>query len=98
VRKIRTLIEGPEWAGSRRKLDPNIRRFDEAFRFAAWNIAVAPLVNTTPFLSQDHRILQLDFPGVADVFVYLRIEPNDDACTLLWVEVLGGPRFLFRVG
>jgi hypothetical protein len=97
VRKWRTLYEGPEWDSCRKRVDPSITRFDEAFRWTAENIATAPVVNSTAFLSEDHRVIIMSFPGVAEVWIYFRIEPDDESCTLLWVESRGG-QIPFRVG
>lgn len=95
--KYRGIFEGSEWDACRQKIDPDLRRFDEAFRFAYYNIAVEPRINTTPFLSENHRILRVNFPGVAELWVYFRIEPDDNNCTLLWIhstlDTIG-----FRVG
>lgn len=97
MRKRRGLFEGPEWDASRERVDPSIQRFDEAFRFIAENISVAPMVNSTPFLGEDYRIIVEKFPGIAEVWIYFRIEPDDDNCTLLWIESKGG-QVGFRVG
>jgi hypothetical protein len=97
VKKHRGLYEDPSWQESRAKLDPSVRRFDEAFRFFTENISTEPYVNTTAFLGEDHRILVANFPGVAEVWVYFRVEPDDNNCTLLWLESRG-PRLTFRVG
>jgi hypothetical protein len=86
VKKTRTLYEGPEWEGSRQAVDPDVKRFDEAFRFIAYNIAVAPRVNTTPFLSDNYRILVSPLSYYVDLWVYFRIEPDDESCTLLWLQ------------
>jgi hypothetical protein len=95
--KIRTLIEAESWQPSKAVL-ATPKRWDEAFRAACWNIATKPYANTTPFLSDRYRILRLEFAGVATLYVYFRIEEDDNACTLLWVESLGGQRVLNRVG
>lgn len=97
VSKRRKLLYGPEWRESREKLDPDVDRFEEAFRFMAENIATEPLTNSTPFLGEDHRILVGLIPGVAELWVYFRIEPDDESCTLLWIESRGGT-LGFRVG
>jgi hypothetical protein len=88
VRKWRTLYEGEQW-------DPvgqtnlSAETFDEVFRFAAENIATAPTVNTTPFLTDRHRIMRLSLPNVVELWVYFRIEPDDESCTLLWMVARG---------
>jgi hypothetical protein len=91
------LFEGPQWDESRQAIDPDLKRFDEAFRFIEENISVEPRENTTPFLSDDHRILVSPIPGVAELWVYFRIEPDDDNCTLLWIESRGAT-LGFRIG
>jgi hypothetical protein len=96
-KKWRGLTEGDEWGESRKKLDPSAKRFDEAFLWFAEHIATKPRVNTTPFLDEDRRILIANLPGIAELWIYFRIEPDDDTCTLLWLGSRG-PRILFRVG
>jgi hypothetical protein len=86
VKTRRTLIEGPEWDESRQTASLDLKRFDEAFRFIAENIAVAPRVNTTPFLSDNHRILVSPLSLYTDLWIYFRIESADQTCTLLWIE------------
>ena len=95
--KRRGLYEDPDWDESRQNVDPSLRRFDEALRFAFENISVAPYTNTTPFLTDDHRILRVLVPGVAELWIYFRVEPDDDNCTLLWIESSGG-HVPFRLG
>jgi hypothetical protein len=85
VKKRRTLIEGPEWDKSRHAVDRDVQRFDEAFRFIAYNISAAPKANSTQFLTSDHRVLISPVSLVADLWVYFRIEPDGEACTLLWI-------------
>jgi hypothetical protein len=98
VKKRRELLEGPEWQASREKIDPDLARFDETFRFMAENISAEPRVNTTPFLDDDdHRILVGTVPGIAELWVYFRIAADDESCTLLWIESAGGA-IGFRVG
>jgi hypothetical protein len=86
VKKRRALYEGPEWDASRHAIDPDVKRFDEAFRFIAENISVEPRVNTTPFLSDEERILVSPISVYADLWIYFRTEPDDESCALLWVE------------
>jgi hypothetical protein len=97
LRKIRTLIEGPEWQPSKAVLVIP-KRWDAMFRAAAWSIATKPRENSTPFLSENFRVMEAVFPDVARLFVYYRIEDNDDICTLLWVDALGGQKIPNRVG
>ncbi len=87
MKKHRTLIEGPEWHESRRAVISDARRFDEAFRYWAYNIATEPRTNTTPFLTDDYRILISPISLEADLWIYFRMEPGDDACTLLWLQI-----------
>lgn len=95
---MRTLIEGAEWDASRmRAVIGSARQWDDAFRAAAFHIAVAPFTSTTPFLSERERILTLNFPLGIEVSIYFRIADDDESCTLLWVESLGGPRVLVQV-
>lgn len=99
MRKIRTLVEGDDWGPSLKKaLIVTPQQWDDAFRAASWNIATRPYENTTPFISERERILTLNFPGVAKLSVYFRVEADDNVCTLLWVESHGGQRVLMRVG
>ena len=86
MKKHRGLIEGDEWEASRQKVDPDPERFDKGFRFAAYNISTEPRVNTTPFLSDDHRILRIPTSYYSELWIYFRIEPDDENCTLLWIQ------------
>jgi hypothetical protein len=86
VKKYRGLFEGPEWDESRREIEPDPERFDAGFRFAAHNISTEPRTNTTPFLSESHRILVFPISYYGQLWVYFRIEPDDESCTLLWIE------------
>lgn len=95
---MRTLIDGPEWDASRAKaVIASARQWDDAFRAGAFNIAVEPYKNTTPFLSEQARILPLKFPLGIELAVYFRIADDDESCTLLWVESVGGPRVLVQI-
>jgi hypothetical protein len=87
MRKMRTIAEGSEWDSSKTGLSPET--FDDVFRFALFNISVDPLTNTTPFMDSNHRILRTSLPNVVEVWVYFRIEPDDNVCTLLWMECRG---------
>lgn len=87
MRKWRGLFEGPDWDPSQTNL--STETFDEVFRFAAENIATAPLVNSTPFLTDRHRIMRLTLPNVVELWVYFRIEDDDENCTLLWLVARG---------
>lgn len=93
MKKRRGLFEGPEWQESRKKIDHDIQRFDEGFAWALEHISVEPREGTTPFLTDDHRIHRSWYPNVPEVWIYFRIEPDDDNCILLWMEGRG-----FRVG
>jgi hypothetical protein len=86
VKKHRELVEGPEWDESRGQIDVNLTRFDEAFRWCAYHIAREPRLATTPFLSKNHRILVIPASYTSQLWVYFRIEPDDESCTLLWVQ------------
>jgi hypothetical protein len=95
---MRTLIEGLEWDASRaRAVIASPRQWDDSFRAASFNIAVEPYKNTTPFLSERARILPLEFPLGIDLAIYFRIADDDESCTLLWVESVGGPRVLVQI-
>jgi hypothetical protein len=86
VKKQRGIFEGPEWDESRRAIDPDPKRFDAGFRFAAYNISTEPRINTTRFLTEDHRILVFPISYYAQLWVYFRIESDDESCTLLWIH------------
>jgi hypothetical protein len=87
MKKMRGIFEGAEWDSSQTGLSPET--FDDVFRFALFNIAVEPTVNTTPFINSDYRILRTSLPNVVEVWIYFRIEPDDNNCTLLWMECRG---------
>lgn len=86
MKTSRTLYEGPEWEQSRQAVEPDVKRWDEAFRFASYNIAVEPRLNTTGFLSENHRIVVIPVSYHAELWVYFQIEADDHSCTLLWVH------------
>jgi hypothetical protein len=86
---MRGLFEGPEWDACRERIGLTVETFDEVFRFAAENISVAPQVNTTPFLTDDYRIMRLSLPNVLELWVFFRIDSDDENCTLLWMEGRG---------
>lgn len=85
MKKRRGIFEGDEWDVSRQQIDVDIQRFDESFAWVFEHISVEPREGTTAFLSDDHRILRVWYPNVAEVWVYFRIEPGDSDCTLLWM-------------
>jgi hypothetical protein len=87
MRKMRGIFEGAEWDSSKTGL--SAETFDEVFRFALFNIAAEPKENTTAFLTKDYRILRTSLPNVVEVWVFFRIEPDDNNCTLLWMECRG---------
>jgi hypothetical protein len=86
VKKHRGLFEGPEWDQSRRNVEPDPKRFDDAFRWIADHIATEPRIWTTPFLSDNHRIMVCPISYTAELWIYFRIEPDDEDCTLLWIH------------
>ena len=85
--KWRGLFEGPEWEQSRLALSGggDIRRWDDGFRWIARHLATSPRTATTPFLSDDHRILRWRVSLTMELWVYFRIESDDESCTLLWI-------------
>jgi hypothetical protein len=86
ARKSRGICEGPEWAESLAAAHISARDWDQRFLFAIENISVQPLANAHPFLEHSHRILQVSLPNEMIANVYFRIEPDDNNCTLLWIE------------
>lgn len=46
-------------------------------------------MNTTAFLTENHRVMRIALPNAPEVWVYFRIEAGDDNCTLLWMEGRG---------
>jgi hypothetical protein len=95
TRKARGVFEGPEWAASREAAGISVDQWDDRFRYAVdVNISYQPLQNTTPFGEETHRLLQVSLPNELIGMVYFRIEPDDNNCTLLWIEA----RRFTRVG
>src|SRR5688572_10559628 len=92
--KLRGIFEGDEWAESLAAVAISERDWDQRFRFASWNIAVQPLINTRPFLDESKRVIQVSLANELIGWVYFRIEPDDANCTLLWIEA----RRFSRVG
>lgn len=86
ARKSRGIIEGDEWDPQLGKLRLTQGAWDEHFGFGVEaNISVQPLVNTHAFLDDAHRLIQLQIPNWI-IWIYFRIEPDDENCTLLWLE------------
>lgn len=97
MKKHRTVYEGPDWDHFRKKVDPDVRRFDEMFAWAIYNISTEPRINSTEFLDDDHRVMVFPIPGVADLWIYFQIAPDDESCELLWIISRGG-QIPFRIG
>jgi hypothetical protein len=93
-RKARGIFEGPEWAESLGRAGIPIPVWDQRFMWALENISEQPLQNTHAFLTDDYRLIQISLPNQLLGWVYFRIEPDDENCTLLWIEV----RQIRRVG
>lgn len=94
ARKSRGIFEGPEWTESLGKAKIPVSVWDERFLWAIENISEQPLVNTLPFLTDDYRLMRIFLPNQMIGWVYFHIEPDDENCTLLWIEV----RRFARVG
>jgi hypothetical protein len=94
ARKQRGLFEGPQWAESLAAAAIPVPVWDEKLRWAMQNISVQPLENTTPFLTYQHRLIQVSLPNEMLGWVYFYIENDDNNCTLLWIEA----RWFNRVG
>jgi hypothetical protein len=86
TRKSRGIFEGEEWAESLAAARISAQEWDERFLFAIENISVQPLENSHPFLEHSHRLMQVSLPNSMIANVYFRIEPDDNNCTLLWIE------------
>jgi hypothetical protein len=86
ARRSRGIFEGDEWDPQLGKLRLTQAQWDEHFRFAIEeNISEQPLINTWPFLEETHRLIQMQIPNWI-IWVYFRIEDDDENCTLLWLE------------
>ena len=95
ARKSRGIFEGPEWDPQLDKLGVTQAEWDEHFRFTIEaNISVQPLENTYTFLGHEYRLIQGWIPNAWILWIYFRIEPDDENCTLLWLE----PRQIRRIG
>ncbi len=94
ARKLRGIYEGAEWAASLSGANISVEDWDHRFPWAQENISVQPLKNTFEFLDVAHRLIQISFPNQMVGWVYFRIEPDDENCTLLWIEA----RWFQRVG
>ena len=87
ARKSRGIFEGDEWTESLGRARIPVPVWDDRFLWAIENISVQPLENTTPFVEHATRMLQVFLPNELVGWVYFRIEPDDENCTLLWIEV-----------
>ena len=86
AQRSRGIFEGNEWDPQLMKLRLTQEEWDEHFRFSIeQNISVSPLVNTYSFLEDHYRLIQMQIPNWI-IWVYFRIEPDDENCTLLWLE------------
>jgi hypothetical protein len=85
-RKSRGVFEGNEWAQSLADSGITSQMWDERFLFSIMNISERPLENTHPFLEHEYRLIQVSLPNALLGNVYFRIEPDDNNCTLLWIE------------
>jgi hypothetical protein len=86
ARKSRGIFEGQEWTDSLAAAQISMADWDERFLFAITNISVQPLENSHAFLEHSHRLIQVSLPNEMIADVYFRIEPDDNNCTLLWIE------------
>jgi hypothetical protein len=77
------------WAQSLFEAEISTRKWDldPHFVFALHNISVQPLKNTTAFLDESRRLIQVSLPNELVGWVFFRVEPSDQACTLLWITV-----------
>lgn len=82
----RGIYEGSEWSDSLAAANISTQDWDERFSFALHNISMRPLQNTTQFLEHHHRLMQVSLPNELIAWVYFRIEPDDENCTMLWIE------------
>jgi hypothetical protein len=94
ARKSRGIYEGEEWAQSLASAKIPVEVWDNSFLWAIENISVQPLENTTQFLEHAYRLIQVYIPNRMLGWVYFRIEPDDENCTLLWIEA----RWFHRLG
>jgi hypothetical protein len=95
ARRARGIFEGTEWSPHLHALGLTQAEWDEYFRFTIeTNISVQPLVNTHPFVTEDLRLIQMSIPNRWLIWIYFRIEPDDNNCTLLWMET----RQINRIG
>lgn len=86
ARRSRGIFEGPEWVESLGKAGIPVAVWDERFAWAVENVSVQPLENTSAFASHELRLMQIYLPNSMIGWLYFRIEPDDENCTLLWVE------------
>lgn len=86
-RKSRGIFEGPEWAESLGRAHIPIPVWDERFLWALEAISEQPLEGTHGFIEHGHRLIQVSLPNEFVGWVFFRIEPDDENCTLLWIEV-----------
>jgi hypothetical protein len=90
--KRRTVAEGEDWAESLAAAKISAQDWDERFAWVVEHVSVQPLVDTFPFLEHRYRLMQIWLPNQMIGWLYFCIEPDDNHCTLLWVEVKWVPR------
>jgi hypothetical protein len=85
--KQRSVVEGEEWADSLAEAKIDVKVWDDRLSWVVEHVSVQPLVDSYPFLEENYRILQIHLPNEMVGWIYFRIEPDDEHCTLLWVHV-----------
>jgi hypothetical protein len=94
AKKSRGIFEGAEFAGSLKAANISVPDWDLRLRWVTNHVSTQPLVDTTAFLTHPYRLMQIWFPNRMIGWLYFRIEPNDENCTLLWVQA----KWFHRVG
>lgn len=84
--KRRSVIEGEEWAESLAKAKIDVKDWDGRLRWVVEHVSVQPLVDTFPFLEHPYRLMHIYLPNQMVGYIFFRIEPDDEHCTLLWVH------------
>ncbi len=84
---MRSIIVEPSFEEARKKVQPNLKRFDEAFAATEWLLARRPDLGTQISETDQVWFIQiLDDPGLRPAFIYYTF--TDTCVYLLFIELV----------
>lgn len=84
------LDEGPEFAKSRQKVEPVLKRFEENFKAVRWVLERDPFAFSDQFLPEDNTkrvFVTRDFMEGFELVVFFTVYRANRSCELHWVEL-----------